>query len=331
MSKQIKEMEDIVNRNQKLRQSRSKPNRWNGRIKTQLSLQSMVIPGLVFLIIFSYLPMFGVIIAFKDYDLYSGILGSPWVGFRHFVDFFTDKNFGIIMRNTICISFLKLLFGFPAPIIFAVMLNEVRCSPLKRTFQTITYLPYFLSWVIVSGMIISLLAVDGGTINVLLEKMGLIDEEINFLSEPNYFWTILVGSNVWKNTGFNAVIFIAAIAGINQELYEAASVDGASRFKQIFIVTLPSIIPQIMIMLIMQVANILNAGFDDILLLTNNGTNTILRNVSEVIDTYVYRMGLSMQRYSYATAVGILKTVVNVSMLVAANAMSRKLTDTSLW
>lgn len=302
-----------------------------GRWKEQAVLQSMVIPGLVFLVIFAYIPLIGLVIAFQDFDLFLGAANSPWVGLKHFIAFFTSDSFWTLMKNTLGISFLKLIFGFPAPIILALLFNEIRQEKTKRVFQTVTYLPHFISWVVVAGMLTSMLAVDGGTINSILTALQLTDEPINFLSEPKYFWTILVSANIWKTVGFNAIIFIAAIAGINPELYEAASVDGASRLRQMFIVTLPCIVPQIMIMLIMNIAQILNAGFEDILLLTNNGDNSILLEVGDVIDTYVYRYGVKLQRYSYGTAVGLFKSVVSISMLFAANYVSKRLTESSLW
>lgn len=302
-----------------------------GRWKEQAVLQSMVIPGLVFLVIFAYIPLIGLVIAFQDFDLFLGAANSPWVGLKHFIAFFTSDSFWTLMKNTLGISFLKLIFGFPAPIILALLFNEIRQEKTKRVFQTVTYLPHFISWVVVAGMLTSMLAVDGGTINSILTALHLTDEPINFLSEPKYFWTILVSANIWKTVGFNAIIFIAAIAGINPELYEAASVDGASRLRQMFIVTLPCIVPQIMIMLIMNIAQILNAGFEDILLLTNNGDNSILLEVGDVIDTYVYRYGVKLQRYSYGTAVGLFKSVVSISMLFAANYVSKRLTESSLW
>ncbi len=303
----------------------------NGKLKEQLAMQSMILPGLILVIIFAYIPLFGLIIAFKDYNLYSGIFGSPWVGLKHFKEFFGDRNFLLIMRNTIAISFLKLIFCFPAPIALAVLLNEIANMRNRRIIQTVTYMPYFISWVVVSGMIITLLSADGGTVNWLLTKMGVVDEPVNFLSNPDYFWTILIASNVWKSIGYNAIIYLAAISGISPDLYEAASLDGASRFRQIFAITLPSIATQIVIMLIMNVANILNAGFDDILLLTNNGENSILMSVADVIDTYVYRVGIKSQRFSFATAVGVFKSVVNISMLLLANKITKKIGEISLW
>lgn len=302
-----------------------------GNLREQLALQSMVIPGLLLIFIFAYIPLMGIVVAFKDYNLYNGILASPWVGLKHFKAFFFGRNFLQIMRNTIVISGLKLIFGFPAPIILAVLLNEIANIKNRKVFQTITYMPHFVSWVVVAGMLNTLLSVDGGTINSILKGLGLIDEPVNFLSNPNYFWTILVSANVWKSTGFNAIIFMAAISGINPELYEAASLDGASRFKQIFVITLPSILTQIVIVLILNVSNILNAGLDDILLLTNNGDNSILMSVADVIDTYVYRIGIKAQRFSFATAAGVFKSVVNILMLLAANGISRRFGEVSLW
>lgn len=303
----------------------------SGSLKQQLELQSMIIPGFVLIFIFAYIPLFGIIVAFKDYNLYSGIMGSPWVGLKHFQAFFSDRNFLQIMRNTLVISVLKLVFGFPAPIILAVLLNEVANIRNRRFFQTITYMPHFISWVVVAGMLTTLLSMDGGTVNSVMMSLGIIDEPINFLSNPNYFWTILVSANVWKSTGFNAIIFMAAISGISPDLYEAAALDGASRFRQIFAITLPCIMTQIVIVLILNVSNILNAGFDDILLLTNNGENRILMSVADVVDTYVYRVGIKAQRFSFATAAGVFKSAVNILMLLAANGISRKLGDVSLW
>src|SRR5699024_4147524 len=187
--------------------------------------------------------MYGVLMGFQDYDIFKGMLGSEWVGFKHFIRFFTERNFYEIMRNTIVISGLKIIIGFPAPIILALMLNEVRHMMFKRTVQTITYLPHFLSWVIVAGFATSMLATDNGSINILLEKIGLIDQPIRFLSIPEYFWGVIIGTNLWKTIGFNSIVYIAAIAGINPQLYEAAAIDGASRLKKMYLITIPSIMP----------------------------------------------------------------------------------------
>nr|WP_231891442.1 ABC transporter permease subunit [Paenibacillus swuensis] len=297
----------------------------------QWDLQLMAIPAVLFILIFSYVPMYGLVMAFQDYNIFDGISGSPWVGFKHFDMFFNSPDFWLVMKNTLLISFLKLLFVFPAPILLALMFNEVRNVAFKRVIQTVTYLPHFISWVIVAGFVSTILAVDGGSMNGLLIRLNLITEPVNWLSIPEYFRTILISAGVWKEIGFGSIVYLAAIAGVNPHLYEAASIDGASRVKQIFTITIPSIAPVIIIFLILAIGNILNAGFEDILVLTNNGNNAILTDVSEVIDTYVYRTGIGEQRYSFATAAGLFKSLINVILLVTANAAARKWGNQSLW
>ncbi|NMM54420.1 ABC transporter permease [Paenibacillus aquistagni] len=297
------------------------------RFIKQIDIQLMVIPALLLIFVFSYIPMYGVLMAFQDFDIFKGFFASPWAGFKHFETFFASPEFYNVMRNTIVIALLKFCIGFPAPILLALMLNEVNRMFFKRIIQTISYLPHFLSWVIVSGFVISLLSTESGSVNILLEKLNLIDQPVNFLSIPEYFWTILVTTNVWKEIGFGSIVYLAAIAGIDPHLYEAASMDGASRFKQIFLITLPSIMPVVTIFMILAIGNLLNAGFEDILLLAKN---PILRPVSDVVDTYVYRVGLQNYRYSYATAVGLFKAVISVMLLTFANAVARK-SGNSLW
>ncbi|ASA26138.1 ABC transporter permease [Paenibacillus donghaensis] len=287
----------------------------------------MVLPALVFIFIFSYLPMYGVLMAFQDYQLFGGFFNSPWVGTKHFAAFFSSPDFWTVMRNTIVISLLKLGIGFPAPILLALMLNEIRALLFKRIIQTVSYLPHFLSWVIVGGVVGSMLSTDNGSVNMLLLKLNLIHEPVSFLSVPEYFWGILVGTGIWKEMGFAAIVYLAAIAGIDPHLYEAAAIDGAGRFKQIQLITLPCIRPVIIIFMILAVGNILNAGFEDILILA---TNPVLRDVSDVIDTYVYRMGFLNNRYSYAAAAGLFKAIVSVGLLAAANRAARKM-GSSLW
>ncbi|WP_339243379.1 ABC transporter permease subunit [Paenibacillus sp. FSL F4-0243] len=303
-----------------------KPSRWK-KFTSQLDLQSMVWPGIIFVFIFSYIPMYGVVMAFQQYDIFGGIMKSPWVGFMHFRMFFEAPEFWNVMRNTIVISLLKLIISFPAPILLALMLNEIGNMGFKRVIQTVSYLPYFLSWVIVSGFVFSLLSVDNGTVNYVLERFNLVGEPVNFLALPKYFWSILVSVNVWKEVGFGSIVYLAAIAGIDPTLYEAASIDGASRFKQIHLITLPCITPIIIIFMILAIGSLLSAGFEDILLLA---TNPILRPYSDVIDTYVYRVGILNARFSYATAVGLFKAVISVILLVMANKIARR-ADVSLW
>ncbi|OAB41148.1 ABC transporter permease [Paenibacillus antarcticus] len=299
------------------------------RLWKQMDIQLMVWPGVVLIFIFAYIPMYGVLTGFMDYDIFTGanIFENPWVGFKHFESFFNAPQFWTIMRNTIVISLLKLLIGFPAPIILALMLNEVRHRGFKRVIQSITYLPYFMSWVIVGSIVMSLLSTENGSINILLKGIGAIDESINFLSIRDYFWAILVSTNVWKDIGFNSIIFMAAIAGVNPSLYEASEIDGASRFKQMYLITIPTIMPIIIIFMILAMGSLLSAGFEDILILAQNPS---LRPVSDVIDTYVYRAGLQNQRYDYGVAVGLFRAVVSVTLLTIANFLARR-TGNSLW
>jgi putative aldouronate transport system permease protein len=293
----------------------------------QWDIQLMVLPPIAFILVFSYIPMYGVLMAFQDYSIFKGFLGSPWVGLKHFEMFFNAPEFYEVMRNTIVIALLKFVVGFPAPILLALMLNEVRHMYFKRFVQTVSYLPHFMSWVIVAGIVMSMLSTDNGSVNILLERVNLIEEPLNFLSMPEYFWGILVGTGVWKEIGFASIVYLAAIAGIDPHMYEAAAMDGASKFKQMFLITLPSIMPVVVIFMILAIGNLLNAGFEDILLLAGN---PVLRDVSDVIDTYVYRIGIQNSRFSYATAVGLFKAVISVGLLTMANYIARR-SGNSLW
>lgn len=297
------------------------------RFLRQWDLQLMVIPALLLIFVFSYIPMYGVLTSFQDYNIFKGFLNSPWVGFKHFEMFFHAPEFERVMRNTIVISVLKLAIGFPAPIVLALMLNEVKNMYFKRIVQTVSYLPHFLSWVIVSGFAMSILSVENGSLNMLLQSLHLIKEPVSFLSIPEYFWTIIVTTGVWKEIGFSSIVYLAAIAGIDPSMYEAASIDGASRFKQIYVITIPTIMPVVIIFMILAIGNLLSAGFEDLLLL---GVNPILRDVSDVLDTYVYRTGITGQRFSYATAVGLFKAIISVGLLAFANLLARR-TGNSLW
>lgn len=297
------------------------------RFFQQWDIQLMVIPALALIFVFAYIPMYGVLMAFQDYNLFEGMLASPWVGLKHFRMFFDSPEFFNVMRNTIVISFLKFFIGFPAPILLALMLNEIRHMAFKRIVQTVSYLPHFLSWVIVAGFAMSLLSTDNGSINILLQKLNLIEEPVSFLSIPEYFWGILVTTGVWKEIGFGSIVYLAAIAGVDPHMYEAADMDGASKFRQILTITLPTIMPVVIIFMILAIGNLLTAGFEDILLL---GVNPVLREVADVIDTYVYRIGIQNSRFSYATAVGLFKAVISVGLLTIANFVARK-SGNSLW
>lgn len=294
-------------------------------------LHLMILPGILLLFVFVYVPMWGIVIAFQDYNLHKGFSASEWVGLKHFVTLFTDRAFPGVLMNTLIISLKRLIFLFPAPIILALMLNEIKAKKFKSVLQTISYLPHFISWVIAAGFIFSFLAVDGGDLNAFLMNAGFIGEPLNFLSRPEWFHTILISSNVWKTTGFGAIVYLAAIAGVDPALYEAAQMDGLNRFRQIFYITLPSIVPVIVVYLILTLASILTVGFEDILMLTKQMNNAILRSKADVIDTYVFRMGLSMGRYSYATAAGLFKGVISVILLWLGNRMAKAMGRNSLW
>lgn len=297
----------------------------------QKDLQLMVLPGIILILIFCYVPMYGLIMAFQEYQL-GDIPGiSKFVGLQHFQMLFQSPDFLLIMRNTFAISFLKLLIGFPAPIIFAILINEVSGVKFKRTVQTVSYLPHFVSWVVVAGLTFDFLSSDGGSFNAILQNIGFIKEPITFMAEPKYFWGITVITDLWKEIGWNAIIYIAAIASIDAELYQAADIDGAGRLRKIWHITLSGIKPTIIILLIITISNLLNAGFEQILLLTNNLTNFTIQDVAEVIDTYVYRTGITQMRYSYATAAGLFKSVVSIVLLTVANYGARLLGEDSLW
>ena len=287
----------------------------------------MVWPGLLLLLVFSYIPMYGILIAFKDYDLFLGIVDSPWAGLDHFRAFLTDANFMNVLRNTLAINVLVLIFGFPAPILFALFLNELTGTRFKRFVQTVSYLPHFVSWVIFGGLIMTVLSPSNGIINLLLQKLHLIAEPINYMGKPELFWFIMVGAEMLKGLGWGAIIYIAAIAGVDQELYEAAKIDGAGRFQRMWYITVPSIMGTVVIMLIFAVSSILNTGLEQILVMQN----PLNLEVSETIDTYVYKVGLQQMRYSYSTAVGLAKSLVALILLFGANYVSRKISENSLF
>lgn len=288
-------------------------------------LYSMIFPGLLFFVIFKYIPLSGSIIAFQDYDVFSGVFGSKFVGLKHFENLFTYPEFYKVLKNTIIISLYQLVFGFPAPIILALLLNEVRKVAFKRTVQTILYLPHFLSWVVVGGLVINFLSPSTGLLNDVISRLGM--EKIFFMQEPSYFRSIIVTSSIWKEVGWSTIIYLAALTGINPELYEAAEVDGAGRLKQVFSITIPSILPTVMILLLLQIGHILDLGFEQIYMLLN----PLVREVGEVFDTYIYRVGLLGAQYSYTTAIGLFKSVVGFILIIGANFLSRKTTGNSLY
>ncbi|WP_337099876.1 ABC transporter permease [Paenibacillus sp. YIM B09110] len=319
-------MSSVVKTAKQAENTEIRSGRWY-RLITQFELQSMVWPALIFLFVFAYIPMYGILIAFKDYDMFLGVTGSPWVGLDHFKEFFTDPNFMQVMRNTLAINGLNLLIGFPAPIIFALLLNEISSQKFKRFVQTISYLPHFVSWVVFGGLIITILSPSNGILNFLLLKLGVLSEPINFLGVADNFWIILVAGEVLKGLGWGAIIYIAAISGVDQEMYEAATIDGAGRLQKMWYVTIPSIMGTVVIMLIFAISAILNTGFEQILVLQN----PLNLDTSETIDTYVYKTGMQQMRYSYSTAVGVAKSIVAVLLLLGANYVSKKITDKGLF
>ncbi len=296
------------------------------RLWQQRYLQLMVLPGIIWMLVFNYIPMGGLVIAFKKYKITEAIAEAPWVGLRYFKEFIQDSNFVDILTNTLGISLLKLFIGFPLPIIFALLINEIRGTQFKKLTQTISYLPHFLSWVVLGGIMITWLSKDG-IINDLLVALHIVKEPISYLGNPKYFWGIALISDIWKELGWSAIIYLAAIAGVDQEMYEAAIVDGANKFQRIKSITLPCITGTIAILLIIQVANMLNSNFDQILVLKNQ--INIAR--SQVIDTYVYQVGMTMGKYSYATAVGLFKSIVALILLLIANKTSKKFLGRSIY
>ncbi len=289
------------------------------------AIYSMIMPGLLFFLVFKYIPLGGSIIAFQDYNVFLGIKGSPFVGMKHFVLLFTYPDLIRVLKNTLLISVYQILFEFPAPIILSLLLNEVRKLMFKRVLQSILYLPHFLSWVIVGGLVISMLSPNGGLLNVLLAP--IFGEQVFYMQEPGYFRTILVSSGIWKDVGWGTIIYLAAMTGINPELYESADVDGAGKLRQVFSITIPSILPTIMVLLLLRIGNILDLGFEQVYSMLN----PLVRETGEVIDTYVYRIGLQNAQYSYTTAIGLFKSVVGFILLIGANYLSRKTTGNAIF
>jgi len=296
------------------------------RLAAQRYLQLMALAGAAWMFVFNYIPMYGIIIAFKDYDIIRSIAESPWVGLEHFRDVLEDEELPRVLRNTLGISLIRLAVGFPLPILFALLLNELRSLRLKKAVQTISYLPHFLSWVILGGILATWLA-DVGLVNKLLIALGILDEPIWFLAEPSWFWTIVITSDIWKELGWSAIIYLAAITGVSPELYEAATIDGANRFQKMRYVTLPGISGTITILFILAVSGVLNSNFDQILVLRNS----LNESASNVIDVYVYHVGLLSGRYSYATAFGLLKSIVALILLLTANSVTKRINGTGLF
>lgn len=304
--------------------SRSSGSKW-ASIRKEWGLYLMLIPGLVFLLIFKYTPMYGLVIAFQDFSIFRGISGSEWVGLKHFEKLMVNDQFISVFRNTVIISVYKLIFLFPAPIIIAILLNEIRKMMFKKVVQSIIYLPHFISWVIVSGLFINLLSLNGGIVNTLIEKLG--GEPIGFFMDQNVFRPLLVVTEGWKEVGWGTIVYLAAISSIDPQLYEAAKMDGANKFQQMWHVTLPGMASTIVLMLILRLGSMLEAGTEQILVMYN----PVVYNVADVIGTYVYRVGLGASDYSFSTAVGLFESVVAFTLVVTGNFICRKYLGRSIW
>ncbi len=285
----------------------------------------MLIPGILFFLIFCYAPMYGLVIAFQDYYPLKGIQGSKWVGMKHFIRLFSDPFFLTVLKNTIVISIYKLLVCFPAPIILCLALNEIKNLPFKKVAQSLSYLPHFVSWVVVSGIIIEFLSPTRGPINMLLQSLGL--DTIFFVGKPEYFRGVLVVSDLWKSIGWGSIVYLAAVTAIDPTLYEAAEIDGAGRIQKIIHVTLPALAPIVTVMLIMESGKILNDSFQQVY----NFLTPATYSVGDVISTFVYRMGIQNMQYSFTTAVDLFKNIVSFALVMLTNYAARKTSDYALW
>jgi putative aldouronate transport system permease protein len=293
-------------------------------LKRNRHVYIIILPVVLYYAVFHYVPMYGALIAFKNYRPAVGVWGSPWVGFKHFIDFFTSYYFVRLLKNTLALSVYSLIFGFPAPIILALLLNEIRASWFKKIVQTITYVPHFISIVIICGIIVNFVKLDG-IISLLVGK--LFGYNGNLLLEPGYFRPIYVISGIWQNVGWSSIIYLATLAGIDLQLYEAARIDGAGRWKQTWAITLPSLLPTITILLILQIGNLMNVGFEKVMLLYNPR----IYDTADVISTFVYRQGILSAQYSFSAAVGLFNSIINCLLVILANQFSKRMTENSLW
>lgn len=293
--------------------------------KREWQIYVMLIPTIIWFIVFLYKPMYGLQIAFKDYSIFRGVAGSPWIGWEHFQTLFSNDQFLRAVKNTIQISALNLIFGFPAPIILALMFNEILHATYKRTAQTIVYLPHFISSVIIAGIVITAFSPTAGIVNTFISWLGF--DPVYFLTQPQWFRPIFVGTGIWQEAGFGSIVFLAAIAGVSPSLYESAVVDGANRWQMMWKITIPSIMPTILIMLIIRIGNIMEVSFELVILLYQPATYSS----ADVVNTWVYRQGLQSGQYDLAAAAGLFNAVVAFVLVMAANTLSRRFSRTSLW
>nr|WP_244163351.1 sugar ABC transporter permease [Paenibacillus pectinilyticus] len=298
---------------------------WRVALKRDKYLYVLAAPGLLFFLIFKYVPLWGLLLAFKNYSPYLGFWGSEWVGLKYFHEFFTNPDFMLLFRNTMAISLLNIVFFFPIPIVVSLLLNEVKSLPFKKFVQTVIYLPHFLSWVIIVGICFLILGQSSGVINQLIVEFG--GHKIEFLTEPNYFWAMLTAQSIWKEAGWGTIIFLAALAGINSELYEAAQIDGATRWQQMRNVTIPGIKSTIIVLLILRLGQVMDVGFEQIFLMASGPVS----QVADVFDTYAYRVGIQQGRFSYATVAGLFKSVVGLILVVTANRVAKKFGEEGLY
>ena len=293
--------------------------------RDQKMLYLILLPFIIWYAVFMFKPMYGMVIAFKDYSLFRGISGSEWVGLKNFKDFLTIPEFYVTLKNTLMLNVYSLLLEFPFAILLALMLNEVKNKYFKTIVQTASFIPYFIAIVVATGITINILSPSTGVVNVFLEKLGF--ERVYFLAKPEFFRGIFTGLNMWKTAGFNAVIYLAALTAVDEQLYEAAKIDGANKFQQLRHITIPAIIPTIVVMLVLKVGSMLNVAFETVLLLYQPATY----EAADVISTYVYRTGMLMQDFGLATAVGLFNAVVGFILVYSANRWSKKVTQSSLW
>ena len=294
-------------------------------IRKNWILYVMVLPVLIWFLVFAYAPMTGIVLAFKDFKVKLGIFGSPWVGLEYFERFFGSYNFGLLLKNTIGISVYSLVIGFPIPIIFALLLNYLRQRHLKKTLQMVSYAPYFISTVVICGMIAIFMDANTGIFNQIITMLG--GEPVDFLSKPEYFKSIYVWSGVWQTMGYSSIIYISALSGVDPAMHEAAIMDGATKMQRIFHIDLPSIKSTIIMLFILQMGSLMNVGFEKVFLLQND----LNMSASDVINTYVYRVGLVQNNYSYSTAVGLFNSVINMALVILANKGAKKFAGESLW
>lgn len=305
--------------------NRSKARRRLQRLMKNRWLYLMALPGMLFFIIFRYFPMWGLLIAFQDYQPALGMMNSNWVGLKHFERFFFDASFGMLFKNTLILAIYNLVFFFPLPIVLALLLNEIRKEAFKRTIQTIVYIPHFVSWVVVVGISYIFFTTEGGIVNDMLAALGF--PKIDFLISSDWFRTMIVSQVVWKETGWGTIIFLAALAGVDPQLYEAATIDGAGRFRRLWHITLPAIRGVIVILFILRLGSFLDTGFEQIFLMLNS----MNREVGEVFDTYVYNVGIQQGQFSYSTTVGLFKSLIGLVLVVGANRMAKKFGESGLY